>query len=84
MEFKLEGFLQNRKRTSSHNAAIVTDHLGNRFESVQKMIMAYKITPGKYYYYKTIYRLLEPAQLLKLILDKQKEKDNGKKTPTHT
>ena len=35
-------------------------------------------------YYKTIYRLLEPAQLLKLILDKQKEKDHGKKTPTHT
>ena len=60
MEFKLEGFLQNRKRTSSHNAAIVTDHLGNQFESVQKMIMAYEITPGKYYYYKIIKQNLIP------------------------
>ena len=85
MKFKLEGFLKKHNKGCKCNfRKTITDHLGNVFSSIRRMLEFYKINPGRYYYFKSRYTYLKPAEILQKILDKQKEKDNGKKAPTHT
>ena len=98
MKFKIEEFIRQRREMVSSGYSryrfskgckcyfrkTITDHLGNVFSSIQRMIEFYKIKPGRYYYFRSRYAYLEPAEILQKILDKQKEEEHGKKAPTHT